>query len=370
MTGAADRGTDLGAWGWDDRWAALWDDAGDATGGLLPARVDAQHRGRWRLATGAGGDVSATVSGRLRDAAEPGALPAVGDWVAYHPTHRGDGVIGLVLPRRTAFLRRAPGSAIAAQTIAANVDTILISTAIELDLNPRRLERYVAMAHESGAEPVVVLTKADLVDAGAAASIADRLATELFVSVVALSSLSGEGLDALAPWLRPGRTLALVGSSGVGKSTLLNRLAGGERMATGGIRADDGKGRHTTTHRELFRLPSGALLLDTPGMRELGMWDAGEGLDETFADLAALAAACRFSDCAHEREPGCAILAAVSSGALAEARVASWRRLGTESASLPSYAERRQAGRAFSKKVRSVTAERMASKGYREGGRP
>ena len=233
-------------------------------------------------------------------------------------------------PRASAFVRAAAGTAVVPQVVAANVDVALVVDAVPP--NVRRLERYLALAWESGAEPVVVLTKRDLADAlpgGLDAALADVAAVAPGVRVLATSAVTGEGLDALGGLLAPGRTAVLLGVSGTGKSTLVNRLVGAARMRTGDVR-DDGKGRHTTTHRELVRLPGGALLVDTPGMRELRLWDADDGLARAFDDVTSLAAACRFVDCAHDAEPGCAVRAAVDAGTLPAERLASWRALARE----------------------------------------
>jgi ribosome biogenesis GTPase len=354
-------GTSLTDWGWDERWAGAFELAG-ATG-CVPARVTAQHRGQWSVAT-ATGELPATLTGRFRHSAADGDLPAVGDWVACAGVEDGgEGRIDAVLPRRSEFRRRNAGSRVGAQTVGANIDTLFVASSLNRDLNAGRLERYVAMGLESGAEPVVLLTKADL--RPDSADVVERLEADLRVAVIALSALSGEGLEAVSPWFKRGRTLALVGSSGVGKSTLLNRLAGEELMETRDIREDDARGRHTTTHRELFRLPGGALVLDTPGMRELGLWDAEEGLAGAFGDVEDLAARCRFRDCGHKSEPGCAVMAAVKDGSLDAKRLRRFRLLARELHEQPSPIRRQQEERQFGKMVRNASADSMARKTYR-----
>jgi ribosome biogenesis GTPase len=302
-----------------------------ARDGLVPARIIVQQRGLWRIASDAG-EADARLSGRFAHAAAEGAYPVTGDWVAAELSP-GAAVIHAVLPRRTVFERREAGPAGGLQVVAANVDTALIAASLNADLNLRRLERYLAATYESGAQPVILLTKADLCDDVAAAA-AEVEAIAFGVPVLPVSASTGEGLAALEALLAPGETAALLGSSGVGKSTLVNALAGAELMATREIREDDAHGRHTTTHRELIRLASGALILDTPGMRQLGLWDAGAGLEHTFEDLTAeveaLAERCRFRDCAHEAEPGCAVRAALEDGRLDAGRWQSFGKLKRE----------------------------------------
>lgn len=306
-------------YGWSD--ALQTDFASYAARGLLPARVTAQHRGLWRIVSPLG-EAAGRLTGRFLSTAAPGDHPVVGDWLAVDVNaDNGDVLIHAVLPRRTVFARRAAGGTGEIQNVAANVDVAFLVAALNGDLNLRRLERYLVAARDSGATPVVVLTKCDLLDDPARA--AERVvAIAGGAPVVTLSANTGAGVEGLAPWLRAGLTVALLGSSGAGKSTLLNALAGRALMDTGAIRESDDRGRHTTTHRELFRLPEGALMVDTPGMRELGLLAVEEALDASFEDVTALFAACRFSDCTHVSEPGCAIQGAIVEGALSVER---WR---------------------------------------------
>jgi ribosome biogenesis GTPase len=353
---------ELTEWGWDERWAAAFE--GYRLAGFRAARVVAQHRGSW-IILGEAGEMPASPTGRFRHTALDGDLPTVGDWVAFSASpHAGEARLEGVLPRRSLFRRRAAGSQVGAQVIAANVDTLFVVTSLNGDLNPRRLERYVAMARDATVEPVVLLTKRDLVADGE--ETAAGLAAELGVATVALSSVTGEGVETIQPWFGPGRTLAVLGSSGVGKSTLLNRLAGQLLMLTREIREDDARGRHTTTHRELFRLPGGALMVDTPGMRELGLWDADEGVESAFADIAEIAAECRFADCRHDREPGCAVRRAIAEGRIDARRLRSYRKLSTELSSLPPAALRRERGKQFAKMVKNAAAEAKARKFQRD----
>ena len=332
--------SDLTALGWDDTLAEQFEP--HAAAGLVAGRVAVQHRGAYDVLTELG-ELRCDVAGRLYDeSASPADLPAVGDWVAVAP--RSDeqaGTIHAVLPRRTKFSRKTAWQAAEEQVLAANIDVVFIVSSLNEDLNLRRLERYLILARESGAQPVVLLTKSDLAaDVADAPAAVDSIAAD--VPVVVLSSVSGEGLDAVRSWLRPGVTAALLGSSGVGKSTLVNTLAGEELLTTQEIR-DDGQGRHTTTRRELVRLPGGALVIDTPGMRELQLWVADEGLEETFEDVTSLFDQCRFSDCSHDSEPGCAVKAALEDGTLTPERWESYLKLQAELAHLERRLDKRAA---------------------------
>jgi ribosome biogenesis GTPase len=312
-------------WGWNSYFEAFW--RGGEWRNALPARVIAQQRKFWRVA-GEFGECWAEASGKLRLAADEGAdWPAVGDWVVVE-RHGADtaALIQEVLPRRSKFVRKSAGKKMEEQVIAANVDTALLVSALDGDFNPRRVERYLAQCWESGARPVIVLNKADVCeDARGKAVEMERVAISTAVCV--LSARTGQGFGALEEFLRPGQTVVLLGSSGVGKSTIANRLLGQAVQEVRPIRESDSRGRHTTTTRELFILAGGALLMDTPGLREMQLWDAERGVAQTFADIDALAGQCRFGDCRHEGEPGCAVMAAVSGGALDAARVENRRKL-------------------------------------------
>ena len=314
--------------GWSSFFAEAWRDL--AAEGSVPGRVIVAHSRVLRL-RGAEGEFQSEVSGRLRHRARrPEDRPAVGDWVAFSPpSGSGRALVHAVLPRRTAFVRRAAGDLAVQQILAANVDTVFLVMGLDRDFNPRRIERALVLAWESGALPVVLLNKADVCD-DADARRAEVEAAAPGVSVLVLAAKEGTGLDALSPWLERGKTVALLGSSGVGKSTIVNRLLGEERQRTREVRSSDQRGRHTTTHRELVILPSGGLLLDTPGLREIQLWASDEALSSAFSDLEALAPGCRFRDCAHDSEPGCAVRAAVEANELSAERLASYQKLRAE----------------------------------------
>ena len=318
----------LGALGWDERLATLL--AYEAPG-LVAGRILSEERGLYSVATAAG-ESPASASGRLRHEAELDPAtpwPAVGDWVAMDPAANGNHrLIHRVLPRRTAVVRRAPGDRrLPSQVLAANVDTVFVVTSMNADFNPRRLERYLAVAWESGAWPVVLLSKADLAeDPASFHAAAESVAPG--VEVIAVSVVSGEGLEAVRAHLGRGRTVVFAGSSGVGKSSIINGLAGAALLATAEIREHDARGRHTTTRRQLVRLADG-LLIDTPGLRELGVLD-GEGVGTAFEDVERAAAACRFTDCSHQSEPGCGVRAAIAQGTLDPDRFEAYRKLERE----------------------------------------
>ncbi|HXG25421.1 MAG TPA: ribosome small subunit-dependent GTPase A [Candidatus Binatia bacterium] len=334
--GAADPMTaaSLRSLGWDGRLEALF--ATEASG-LEPARILVEERGRYLVATAAG-EAPASPSGRLRHEADldpTAAWPAVGDWVAVEGSAPGAGpgehrLIQQVLPRRTAVVRRAPSDRrLPAQVLAANVDTVFVVTSMNADFNVRRLERYLSVAWESGAWPVVLLSKADLAgDPGPYVAAAAAVAAG--VDVVPVSIVTGEGLDTVRALLGEGRTVVFTGSSGVGKSSIVNAIAGETVVATAAIREDDARGRHTTTRRQLLRIGN-AVLIDTPGLRELGVLDA-EGVSTAFDDVEQAASRCRFNDCAHRSEPGCAVRAAIADGSLDGGRFDAWKKLEREAA--------------------------------------
>jgi ribosome biogenesis GTPase / thiamine phosphate phosphatase len=282
-----------------------------------------------------GGEIDAVLAGRLKHHAErQGELPAVGDWVAVRKRPEEDrGAIVAVLPRRSRFSRRMAGNVTEEQVVASNVDVIFIVMALDDDFSVRRMERYLLMARESGAAPVVLLTKPDL-SADLPADVSDVVAAAGDVPVHVLSPKLNQGLEQMAPYVTAGRTSALLGSSGVGKSTIINRLVGADVQKTREVRESDSKGRHTTMHRELVVLPEGGLMIDTPGMRELQLWDAAESVRGTFEDVEALAGECHFTDCRHRGEPRCAVKTAVDEGRIPPDRLASYLQLQDELAYL------------------------------------
>ena len=319
---------ELTEYGWDSAFDAQF--ASYAKDGLAPARVIRQLRDLSTLMT-ARGDLPGVVSGRFRHAARgPADYPAAGDWAAVNVFPGGQVLIEALLPRRSAFTRKAAGEAVEAQVVAANVDTVFLVSGLDGDFNLRRIERYLTAAWSSGAEPVIVLNKADL-RPDLDDVIARTAAIAPGVAIVPASARDERGLDALAPYLLPRKTIAFLGSSGVGKSTMINRLLGEERFLTSAVSdGAAGRGRHTTTVREIVRLPGGALLIDTPGLRELQLWADDDGLDRTFDEIDRLAARCRFPDCGHGQEPGCAVRAAVESGDLDRGRWESYLKLRLE----------------------------------------
>jgi ribosome biogenesis GTPase len=298
----------LAALGWTDELEAAFTTYAER--GFEPARVVAEHRGGYYVRSQRG-DRLAQARGRLREEELFGGMPAVGDWVAVCDATGERFAIEAVLPRRTKVSRKTPWLRAEEHILVANVDTVLLVTGLDSDFNPRRLERYLIAAWDSGGDPVVVLTKLDVCDDFGKIVEAENIAAG--APVLAMSNVTGEGVEQVRALLRPARTFVLLGSSGTGKSTLVNRLAGRTLMETGGLR-NDGKGRHTTRHRQLLVLRSGAILIDTPGLRELQVWEGD--VDSAFSDIAELAEECRFTDCGHATEPGCAVREALESGAL------------------------------------------------------
>ena len=326
--------------GWNDEFAAAFE-PWRSKAHVHPGRVAIEFNQIFRIYV-EDGELDAITAGRLKHRARGRAeLPAVGDWVAVRKRPEEDrGVIMAVLPRRSAFTRRAAGEATGEQVVAANVDVVFVVMGLDRDYNVRRLERYMVMARESGASPVILLTKPDLCsDLAAHLREVTSFAGDIVVHVV--NPKRGEGLEQLQGDLGAGTTAALLGSSGVGKSTLINRLVGADVLRTREVRASDSRGRHTTTHRELVVLPVGGLVIDTPGMRELQLWDAGDSVRETFDEIEALAPGCHFTDCRHRDEPRCAVKAAVAEGKVGAGRLESYLKVQEELATLARQQEER-----------------------------
>lgn len=357
MTDAHTLPSDLVALGYTDRERALFDTLCEH--GCEPARVVRVDRGLPLVAGEKGVERAEPAAHLLKAANEADSRVVVGDWVALvRPEGHGMPIIEAILPRHGAFVRKDPGDETGEQVVIANVDVVFVVQSLSgSGINVSRLERELVLAWESGARPVVVLTKADLCDAvDEQRELAEQVA--FGVDVVVESAVTGEGVDAVRAYVPCGVTAALLGASGVGKSTLLNRLIGQEVLATGDVRAGDDKGRHTTVARELIALPGGGVVIDTPGMRAIGLWEASEGIAAAFPDIEALAERCRFRDCSHESEPGCAVIAAVADGELPERRLDSYRRLNAELVALSrkqdekAWREREKANKAISKAAR------------------
>jgi ribosome biogenesis GTPase / thiamine phosphate phosphatase len=309
---------------------------------VIIGRVALEHKRMYRVWTEYG-DLLCEVTGKFSfDAINREDYPAVGDWVILKPrVAEGKGTIYSIMPRYSKFSRKTAGRTAEEQIVAANVDTVFLVNSLNEDLNLRRIERYLLLAWESGANPVIVLSKADLCE-----NIAEKLVEVEAIAfggvpVIPISSETLSGIEQLSPYLQPGKTIALLGSSGVGKSTLTNRLLGDEKQVVQEIREGDDKGRHTTTHRELILLPNGSVLIDTPGMRELQLWESSDGLAETFSDIDELAEECRFRNCQHQDEPGCAVVNAIELGTLTSGRLTSYNKLQKELAYIERKADKR-----------------------------
>jgi len=331
---------DLTALGWTAELAEAFARLGESA--WLPGRVTLEHQHLYTVA-GAGGGRLARVSGRFRHRARfKRDFPAVGDWVAVEVAPDGSATIHAVLPRRSRFSRRGAGQDADEQIVAANVDVVFLVSGLDRDFNLRRIERYLLTAREGGALPVVVLNKIDLVG-DVSEPAAQVRALDPDVSIVAVSALTGVGLEHLAALVGPGVTAAFLGSSGVGKSTLINALLGEAVQRTQEVRSVDQRGRHTTTNRELIRVPAGGVLIDTPGMRELQLWEGSAAIGSVFEEIEQAAAGCRFRDCRHGGEPGCAVVAAVEAGEISVARLEQYHRLQRELAHVAAERDERAA---------------------------
>jgi ribosome biogenesis GTPase len=358
--------TDLALLGWNADWGETF--VRHATlPGLAPGRVSLEHNHVYRVLT-ADGEWLAEAAGRLKfHAAARDELPAVGDWVGVRRAHEHErAVIHVILPRRSRFSRKAAGRGTEEQVVAANIDTVFLVFSLEVPVKPRSIERYLVLARQSQAEPVIVLNKADRAD-DLSTTLRDVSALAPGASVHAVSALDGRGFEWLDTHLIVGRTVALLGPSGAGKSTIVNRLVGHELLATGNVRSWDARGRHTSVHRQLIVLDRGGIVIDTPGMRELQLWEADESVDEIFDDVSALAASCRFRDCRHDTEPGCAVKGGIETGSLDPSRYEAYLKLAREREAF----EVRQDERALIDKKRQSRIAQKALRAMQERkGRP
>ncbi|WP_234032967.1 ribosome small subunit-dependent GTPase A [Paenibacillus faecalis] len=351
-------------YGWNERWQSIMDSMKDHGKPLVPARVTAQYSKQYRIITETGERIAAVTGKYEFEATSRSDFPAVGDWILVELL-QGEprAVIHKLLPRTTAMTRKEAGAVPDEQVIAANTDTVFIVVALNQDFNVRKIERYLIAVWESGSQPVVLLTKADVCD-DPEPYVSQVMSSAPGVSVHAVSSVMDQGKEAILPYLIPGHTVAITGSSGAGKSTLLNWLSGEEIQRVQSIREEDARGRHTTTHRELFLLPEGAIMVDTPGMRELQLWESEDGWGEAFSDIEELAQQCRFHDCRHESEAGCAVQLALTEGTLDQGRFANYKKTERELA----YLARKENSAAKRQKDRSRARQSKSRRDRRANG--
>jgi ribosome biogenesis GTPase len=354
--------SELKKYGWNSSWDQCFNEYADQ--GLQPARICAEHKNKYRLFSNCG-ELWGEITGKYRyKASGKSDYPAVGDWVAVaNPANSDLAVIHAVLPRKSSFSRKIAGNTVEEQIVAANFNTVFIMMSLNKDFNLRKLERYMVLAWDSGASPVIVLSKADLCnDLDEKQAMAEGVAPG--IPVYAISSCDRVGLGQIRQFFQPGRTVVILGSSGVGKSTLVNTIAGIEIVKTQAIREDDDRGRHTTTYRQLICLPDGGMIIDTPGMREIGMSEVTDGFGSAFSDVEELAIHCRFTDCSHTGEPGCAVVQALKEGALSKDRMESYRKLQKEAAYID--AKRNERLRLEQKKKMKQLA--VLQKSFKKGG--
>jgi ribosome biogenesis GTPase / thiamine phosphate phosphatase len=351
----------LDLWGWNDFFANHFEPY--CHQGFTVARVVIECRNSYILQS-ENAELSAEITGKLRyRASERQDFPAVGDWVVIRAREReGTASIHEILPRKSKFSRKTVGAETTEQIVATNVDTVFLVSGLDGDFNPRRIERYLILAWESGANPVIVLNKADVCP-NLEACLREVSAIALGVPIMTISAATSQGLEELKPYLQPGQTVALLGSSGVGKSTITNQLMGETVQTVQAVRQGDDRGKHTTTHRELMVLPTGGLIIDTPGMRELQIWTGDEGMSGTFADIEELAQQCRFRDCQHQREPGCAVRQALQDGRLDESRFLNYQKLQKEL----KYMERKQDQREYIAEKEKWKKLTKAMRNYQKG---